>query len=288
MFVADDDLETAGWPDMRNMFLCRSPKQTACGTRDKNSQGTIKIAEVMKHLELYNDKSGIDIKPKLVYRFYANGDALHACMIGPLYSLSLKQINNLEEYAENSIPGVTYRNIGYHGKFHMTDDIPPTPFDATNEEKRNKKQDREEVDHIPVNISIHTDKNNIDNDNNHMNHSSTTSLQAAKKPKLELDSENQASNTASNDNYSFPCATRYEDIDMQDGTTNSLEYARNTKLEKDTDNQDSNTTTNHSYDLPSTTQYTSIKPPAADAMPTCCIKIWKYTLLPISSSTVCI
>ena len=226
MFVADEDLETAGWPDMRNMFLCRSPKQTACGTTDKNSQGTIDIAEVMKHLELYNDKSGIDIKPKLVYRFYANGDALHACMIGPLYLLSVKQINKLEQYAENSIPGVTYRNIGYHGKFYMTDDIPPTPFDATNEEKPETKQDTDKVDHIPVNISIHTDKKNIDNDNNHMNHSTTTSLQAAKKPKLEKDSENQASNTTSNDNYDLPSATRYNHIDILDGTTNALQYAK--------------------------------------------------------------
>ena len=93
-----------------------------------------------------------------MHQFYANGDTLHACMIGYWYLLSVKQIKRLEEYAENTIPSITYHNIGYHGKFHMTDDIPPTPFDATNEQKPDTKQDTDKVDHIPVNISIHTNK----------------------------------------------------------------------------------------------------------------------------------
>ena len=255
MFIASENLEAVGLPDMRNMFFCKPLQQDICFATKKNKQGLFKVSKALGLIKLYGEKEGINIRARVVHRFYADGDALHACMIGPCYLMSADDLKKVEQYAANSIPGITSHHIGYHGKFDLGDDnIPLTPFEKRNDDKQveydaintieETSHASNNIDDIPVNISF-------------LHNESEFNMQPAKKPKVEKDNHQQNFNTSS-----------YNKNQPDPNTTSQHQEAEQHTIEAATNESNSQ--------LPSTPKFDdSNQPTALQAVPTCCIKIWK-------------
>ena len=118
MFIAEDDPDKIGTPSFQDSYFCNNPAETCCYTRSQK-QAIHKLMTAMQMIDQYGKLHKIDIDTNLVHRLKKGEKKIHACIIGPLDTISHDKVKKFEHYVRTRIPGIGKQNIYYQGKLQF-------------------------------------------------------------------------------------------------------------------------------------------------------------------------
>ena len=107
MIILNRDISEVGLPDFKDVYLCNGT------TQNKTVQ---RMTTASNAIQSYFAIEGIQAHVHFVHTLENDNNKIYACIIGPLHHLSEDQVNKVEHFAKNKIPGITGNMVGYQLK----------------------------------------------------------------------------------------------------------------------------------------------------------------------------
>ena len=106
MFIADTNVRKFGLHEFAKFRFCSKSKS------DKNERMN-KIAKAYNMLQEYFVAKGLRARVHFAHAFEKDNKKIHACVIGPLEHLTEGELEKMEHFVENQIPGITSNMVGW-------------------------------------------------------------------------------------------------------------------------------------------------------------------------------
>ena len=110
IFIANVNIHKVGLPDFESFYFCTK-------SRSNKNEGMHKMATAYNMLQEYFAAEGLKADVHFAYALQNDKKKIHACVIGPLQLLMEGEINKMEHFVENNIPGITSNMVGYKLKY---------------------------------------------------------------------------------------------------------------------------------------------------------------------------
>ena len=110
MFIVDANIHEVGLPDFENFYFATKSKS------DRN-ESMLKMAKAYNMLQQYVAAEGLQAHVHFAYALQNDKKKVYACVIDPLQLLEEQQINKMQNFVENRIPGITSNMVGYQLKY---------------------------------------------------------------------------------------------------------------------------------------------------------------------------
>ena len=115
MIILDKDISKVGLPDFKDVYLYVNPEDNCC-TACIGNETVQTMSTASNAIQSYFEIEDIEAHVHFVHTLENDKDKTYACVIGPLHHLSEDQVNKVEHFTQNKIPGITSNMVGYQLK----------------------------------------------------------------------------------------------------------------------------------------------------------------------------
>ena len=106
MFIVDANLHNVGLPDFENFVFCTD-------TKSDMTEGKHKMAKAYDKLQEYFVTEKLQARVHFAYALRHDKEKVYACVIGPLQLMMEGEIEKMEHFVDNTIPGITSNMVGF-------------------------------------------------------------------------------------------------------------------------------------------------------------------------------